>query len=91
MPKKISTPALREEGDDGVVRGARDENRFQPPPSARRATAVSVLGINSDAISTPALREEGDFHRCAGRVPGISISTPALREEGDIYTRTNSI
>ena len=57
---KISTHALREEGD--VVQALLIEAgiEFLPTPSARRATRSRKLQSPTVMISTHALREEGD-------------------------------
>jgi len=85
---KISTPALREEGDG--VQDARTlcDAGFQPPPSARRATPeMHGDGQGRLWISTPALREEGDIAQLPLVHAAVFISTPALREEGDSQKR----
>ena len=57
---RISTHALREEGDVAVPRNRAVGMQFLPTPSARRATARSHRSPPSVIISTHALREEGD-------------------------------
>ena len=81
--RKISTHALREEGDYGTKPTGNDTNRFLPTPSARRATCLYRYGQHSSLISTHALREEGDSCRRVRQPPRYAISTHALREEGD--------
>ena len=73
---KISTHALREEGDEArCIRFSRP-SRFLPTPSARRATANSLPGHCRGYISTHALREEGD-----------PVDFPPAAEPGDFYPR----
>ena len=57
---KISTHALREEGDGRSVRASSSRSRFLPTPSARRATSGGRHYHPQRTISTHALREEGD-------------------------------
>ena len=60
---KISTHALREEGDIQFLLAFCPGNIFLPTPSARRATATIDGVENKLGISTHALREEGDYPR----------------------------
>ena len=59
---------------------------FQSTPSARRATAGTVVEPIAPVISIHALREEGDTIRTSDDF-AIDISIHALREEGDLYLR----
>ena len=59
--RKISTHALREEGDHKVITAKKGFYEFLPTPSARRATCMADVTIKQFAISTHALREEGDM------------------------------
>ena len=58
---RISTHALREEGDVVGWRTADLSGLFLPTPSARRATSAPGREISYKDISTHALREEGDI------------------------------
>ena len=60
IPRTISIPALREEGDILKVRLGRVSMVFLSPPSARRATINGAALVTLFLISIPALREEGD-------------------------------
>ena len=71
---KISTHALREEGDTTQIRAIRPSSVFLPTPSARRATIRNYLTSETCIISTHALREEGDRRSR----PGASSSRPFL-------------
>ena len=73
---RISTHALREEGDSPGPTRAPCENIFLPTPSARRATDDGTLTWQGSQISTHALREEGDRY-CQGVLRGV----------GDFYPR----
>ena len=59
----ISTHALREEGDENIVKDGPVVSVFLPTPSARRATSGITFGKGGYLISTHALREEGDYRR----------------------------
>ena len=88
--RKISTHALREEGDPHRQRTRLSLHLFLPTPSARRATAPAQRHQPAPEISTHALREEGDGPRArAGRLD--QISTHALREEGDMVVSLPSM
>ena len=80
---KISTHALREEGDriraTMISTGA--SNFYPRPPRGGRPQRRAPPGRET-AISTHALREEGDGGSTE-RNSAPSISTHALREEGD--------
>ena len=79
---RISTHALREEGDSRWRRCRNATTAFLPTPSARRATSVGRQIVIDITISTHALREEGDQPAVTGFID-LLISTHALREEGD--------
>ena len=57
---RISTHALREEGDADAASRPRRHKQFLPTPSARRATDDLDEEEDEEGISTHALREEGD-------------------------------
>ena len=79
---KISTHALREEGDELCFCVGNALVTFLPTPSARRATAIlQAYGIDPD-ISTHALREEGDALEAEESRGGEAISTHAHGGEG---------
>ncbi len=59
---EISIHALCEEGDKERLVLAIDFEGFLSTPSARRATAVFLLGVAGEHISIHALCEEGDLH-----------------------------
>ena len=60
---KISTHALREEGDRAAACVSLQNVLFLPTPSARRATPAGSCGQHGcTPISTHALREEGDLY-----------------------------
>ena len=82
--QRISTHALREEGDNRSPFVPCSRMIFLPTPSARRATRRRVPHVHVLAISTHALREEGDATLLGSAACTINISTHALREEGDI-------
>ena len=79
---KISTHALREEGDLGRSKKCWFLPVFLPTPSARRATEAGKFTGTFGQISTHALREEGDV-QAQDTTAQYRISTHALREEGD--------
>ena len=81
--QRISTHALREEGDNRSPFVPCSRMIFLPTPSARRATRRRVPHVHVLAISTHALREEGDATLLGSAACTINISTHALREEGD--------
>ena len=84
---KISTHALREEGD--TRERVREWVRllFLPTPSARRATQPPTApGISVEFLPTPSARR-ATWRRRQPR-PGRPISTHALREEGDRTMQT---
>ena len=58
--KRISIPALREEGDTPRGCPTAGGDLFLSPPSARRATCGAQGPVAVHRISIPALREEGD-------------------------------
>ena len=58
--RRISTHALREEGDQFGSNCATPILPFLPTPSARRATPRPEDNAEPMVISTHALREEGD-------------------------------
>ena len=84
--QRISTHALREEGDNRSPFVPCSRMIFLPTPSARRATRRRVPHVHVLAISTHALREEGDKY-VVGILARALISTHALREEGDCSTQ----
>ena len=57
---RISTHALREEGDLNSIHRPALRSRFLPTPSARRASRGRAERSVDPFISTHALREEGD-------------------------------
>ena len=59
--RRISTHALREEGDCISRNKEEQHGKFLPTPSARRATDRFQNADGSPMISTHALREEGDI------------------------------
>ena len=65
--QKISTHALREEGDFTRSPIGLRTSLFLPTPSARRATHSHAPDGGNQRISTHALREEGDT--CAPTTP----------------------
>ena len=81
--RRISTHALREEGDGVQVLPISDDELFLPTPSARRATRtrfscrVGCCGF----LPTPSARRATESRIKAGAT--AQISTHALREEGD--------
>ena len=78
---RISTHALREEGD-AIQKACRAVfKRFLPTPSARRATCGYKIRFGDIGISTHALREERDLFPI-DPLQVVIISTHALREEG---------
>ena len=81
--ERISTHALREEGDAlAVVRALGVRPDFYPRPPRGGRPQGALVGPGEVEISTHALREEGDVkgHRATAMQ---HISTHALREEGD--------
>ena len=63
LPPRISIHALREEGDVKGIQFKVYRPLFLSTPSARRATAASLVACAGVDISIHALREEGDgFH-----------------------------
>ena len=56
---------------------------FLSTPSARRATAASMIDYLCILISIHALREEGDWAAQLAFISQLIISIHALREEGD--------
>ena len=81
---RISTHALRMEGDYYEAKEVLEHDDFypRPPHGGRRYTDIS--SPCAFRISTHALRMEGDPIRYYKR-QGSDISTHALRMEGDIY------
>ena len=77
---KISTHALREEGDHDLGNSMDDAGKFLPTPSARRATVIELLMGLISPISTHALREEGDVEVAElFTIPSIFLPTPSAR------------
>ena len=56
----ISTHTLRKEGDRRAVATGYTDAEFQPTPSARRVTTVTLRAAIRIVISTHTLRKEGD-------------------------------
>ncbi len=63
--RRISIHALREEGDGKIYALIPHTAKFLSTPSARRATAILVLGISSDTLflSTPSARRATSWLR----------------------------
>ena len=77
---KISIHALREEGDVKLAGGTNVTSAFLSTPSARRATACTVLRDGDAHISIHALREEGDDAvLCRRGCLPVFLSTPSAR------------
>ena len=77
---RISTHALREEGDDADRLVGGGQVGFLPTPSARRATGEAPEQKGPRNISTHALREEGDVQFAVIKSWGkIFLPTPSAR------------
>ena len=83
--QRISTHALREEGDPAAANVVFGRRYFypRPPRGGRHNTLREILTVLK--ISTHALREEGDGPAPQFRPLPYPISTHALREEGDHF------
>ena len=80
--RRISIPALREEGDGDLADAFPQIMEFLSPPSARRATvALPVSKLARIFLSPPSARRATANDSASVNVAEISI--PALREEGD--------
>ena len=80
---KISTHALREEGDGPGTARQRPASEFLPTPSVRRATCPPLtVPTSSLFLPTPSVRRATGGFILIGFFP--PISTHALREEGDL-------
>ena len=78
--RRISTHALREEGDIFPSGRSNLNKVFLPTPSARRATPQAANIPKPQPISTHALREEGDRSRYCVTKPGFGfLPTPSAR------------
>ena len=77
--QRISTHALREEGDNPLATSARPVSSFLPTPSARRATSLSMFqGFPVGFLPTPSAR------RATSLLPlwfggAIFLPTPSAR------------
>ena len=81
---KISTHALREEGDTTQIRAIRPSSVFLPTPSARRATDVPDPEHHPLGHFYPRPPRGGRLGNCKCSFCFYHISTHALREEGDV-------
>ena len=80
---KISTHALREEGDMIAANNICAVARFLPTPSARRATLSAwCQPPGQQFLPTPSARR-ATFRMLCWLLITLAISTHALREEGD--------
>ena len=78
--QKISIHALREEGDDLLLRDPLAAHLFLSTPSARRATDAGGHGGLMGGISIHALREEGDTSTTSSSsLTARFLSTPSAR------------
>ena len=87
---KISTHALREEGDRSDPPFCFCFHKFLPTPSARRATLVKPAVGAPFAISTHALREEGD-HTAASAASSCHYFYPRPPRGGRLRSRSSSL